>query len=167
MAFSPSGRTLAIPSASADHVARVIDAGSGRVRTQRISGVGADGATTAPLGWVAPDVPMYLVSLQSGSPSGPTGSTTTSRRIALVDALPGTDRRLDHSPVSTMSGLVPEDLSVATDLLTGSHGVRDFPAPTWPSQSHHRARVVGLAGLGLAGLVALGWLAVRRRRRLA
>jgi LPXTG-motif cell wall-anchored protein len=160
MAFSPSGDSLAIPSSSPEHHVRLIDPETGRVRQQRVGGTAPDGATADPLGWAAADLPVYLVSQRSGT-------DTPSRRIEVIGGWPP-GAFPSSSVVTRMSGLVPEQLSIAVDLLAGDRRSRDFPPPTWPSTSGDSSRI-WLAALGLAGLSGLGgtmWLAVRRRRRL-
>lgn len=121
---------------------------SGDGRSPSLATPDAGGVTVAVRGWLG-DTPVVEAQPSSGG-----GSTTS---LALL-----TDTGLRE--IGRLDAGV-EDLTLATDLMTGSRPTADVPAPDWASRDGNPWAWIGLGVAGALALVGAAWWARRRASR--
>ena len=141
-AFDPSGSSFAYGRWHAARAATSMGVAEGAVTAHRLPpDVYPDGADVRPLGWIDDDLMVLQVTPldAEGQDTGGHQVVVTTREVSSTS----TYRIVAHT-----DGGVPDNLSVAVDLMTLERPTVDRPEPDWPWSEE---RWVAVIGLGLGG----------------
>lgn len=161
-ALSHDGRTAVLEPPWPVRRVEVLDVPTGQ---RRLFPLAADtypeGALVQPLGWLDDTRAVVLLTPTYGVERH-SGWGSRGHLLAVLDT-----RRSGSSAwrvVGTADVGVPRDLTVAVDLMAGTHATVDHPAPAWPWSDGRLAATAATVLAATALLLAAAYV-VRRRRR--